>query len=132
LLIGALVACSRGSPLALDQVPVYPAAVELRAAKEVTENAALDRIMAQDASYRQQNGTSNDLTNKRLRLPPGFDAVGIMGFYSSSMTEQGWTHVPGAVPARHAYANGSQVLVIHIVTNPNGERADLLMTLDEP
>jgi len=117
------------SPVSINDIPVYPGAVEIQPGESSATDDEAQATMQRDAADR--NGGKVLIAHKRFRLPKSWETTELMSFYSDALKTAGWSSRWGSVPARQAFDRGSQMLVIYVLVDQKTGEPELLMTLDE-
>ncbi len=125
----ALAACQPAlPPVGINDVPVYPGAVELSADAPSADDVQVQEWLNRDA--RDRRLPPEKIVSKRFHLPKDLNASEFMSFYSRALQAAGWQSRWGSVPTRQAFTRGAQTLVLYVLVDQTDGATELLMTLD--
>ncbi len=136
-----LAACGGSSAVAINDLPAYPGATELKAG-DSTVGDTLAKNMQSDASLRQAMGTGGKTEQKGWTLPQDATWDAIKKFYDDKLKSGGWgepNSMVGNVLAQvnamnDAYQNAiytrnNQSLAVIRVADPTTKGAMLILSL---
>lgn len=89
LTVFALAACGGSPKVALNDLPVYPDAVELKEGESVIADTLADNNQT-DVAFRGQVGMGGSVEQKGFSLPTGTSWDDVKSFYDEKLKADGW------------------------------------------